>query len=187
MHFARKWIRAVASFAGIGAGLAVSVVALLFGLELLVGGVAQPENIPRILGLTAGFGAAAGAAFAVGVSVLGRGQDGERLPYWKASVAGALATFGGPLAIGIGIYVRSLDLLGPLVLDYTGKAWWLLGIGAAVGAGINHVSRRAKLESGEASQLGLGSGTTTAIGAVRGSDGSASEAGYPPTAVSDDF
>jgi len=144
--------KAILFFAAVGSGIGASIVLAIAAIALLFAdGVRIGELLPPLGGATA-IGGLVGAAFAAAVAVFGRTEDADRLSHWKAGIAGALAAFVVPLvALGVVIFLSG-DLQVPiaeLIEQWTRGGWWLLGLGGAVGIGLNEVARRPELSAGE--------------------------------------
>ena len=140
-------MRAVVVFATAGSVFAMLVVTLLVVLALLFGdSISLAEFLPPFL-MSGVVGAVGGGMFAGGISFLGRREGSGRLSYKAAVIAGGLAAFLAPLLIGM-VFLNS-NSLPPLVLieTYASEFWWLLGLGGAGGAGLNHLARRVSLPS----------------------------------------
>lgn len=147
--------RAVLFFAAVGGGIGAAIVLLIAALAMFFGDGISTGDLLAPLGGAAALGGLVGAAFAAGVAMLGSGEDSDRLAHWKAGIAGGVAAFVVPLlAIGLAVFVSGdLQAQVPVleVVEYWIRdAWWLLGLGGAVGVGLNEVARRPELEPGDA-------------------------------------
>ncbi len=142
---AGRLVRAILFFAGIGAGVGAGIILAISAIAILIGDASLLGNVLQPLLAATGLGAVVGAAFASGVALLGRDETSGRLAHWKAALAGAVAGFVVPLVVMASALVVTGDLhtsLFDLALYWTEGTWWLLGLGASVGVGLNEVARR---------------------------------------------
>ncbi|WP_405282831.1 hypothetical protein V3331_13295 [Gaopeijia maritima] len=144
--------RAILFFSALGGGVGAAIIVIIGVLAVLLGDPIGIGEIVLPLVGASGLGALVGGAFAGGVATLGRTEASDRLPHWKAGVAGAMASFVVPLvAAALFLYLRG-DLqvsVFELIVRWTEAAWWLLGIGGVVGVGLNGVARRPELKAGD--------------------------------------
>ncbi len=144
--------RAILFFSAFGGAIGAAIILAIAAVAVLVG---EPIGLGEILpplGGAATLGGLVGAGFAAGVAALGRNEAAEGLARWKAGVAGATAGFVVPLIVLGTAIVASGDLQVPiaeLVEHWARGGWWLLGLGGAVGVGLNEVARRPELEPGD--------------------------------------
>ena len=141
--------RATAVFAGMGSGLVMILIVLFALVSLVLGDSIGLGGFLRTLLLGGAVGALGGSLFAGGLSLLGRREGRDRLSYKTAMIAGASATFLAPLLLGIVLFAPQSVPILKIVIEYTGEAWWLLGLGAGCGFGLNRVARGATLNSGD--------------------------------------
>lgn len=144
--------RAILFFSALGGGVGAAIIVVISVLGVLLGHPIEIGEILLPLLGASGLGAFVGGAFAAGVATLGRTEASDHLPHWKAGVAGAVASFVVPLfAAALFLYLRGDVQVSvfELIARWTEAAWWLLGIGSAVGVGLNGVARRAELEAGD--------------------------------------
>ena len=144
--------RAILFFSAFGGAIGAAIILAIAAVAVLVG---EPIGLGEILpplGGAASLGGLVGAGFAAGIAALGRNEASEGLPRWKAGLAGAIAGFVVPLLVMGTVIVASGDLQVPiaeLVEQWARGGWWLLGVGGAVGVGLNEVARRPELKPGE--------------------------------------
>lgn len=138
-------LKATAFFSALGAGGMMLVLTLLTAVALVFGEAGSLGSFLRPLFWSGIVGAVGGGLFAGGVSLLGRRGEGNQLSHGAATVAGASAAFLSPLLIVLVLFnPQSVSLL-EILPSYLSGAWWLAGLGGAVGLGLNHMARRASL------------------------------------------
>lgn len=114
-----------------------------------------PGTRCRATALLATMGAGIGVALTAGVALI-------------AILSGAAALFLAPLAVGLVAFQPHAIPVVEIVVGYASSAWWLLGVGGALGAAANRIARGPELPPG-ASPAALEMGTASLVaGDARG-------------------